>query len=86
MVEDLLAARGIVVSHQTVRCLAETFGRTRASKIRRRSDRNGAHDRQWYRTATAVAPGPHAKRIIFRRVPGVSGWALYDCGLVRSLR
>jgi putative transposase len=27
MVEDLLAARGIIVSHETVRCWAETFGR-----------------------------------------------------------
>jgi hypothetical protein len=28
MVEDLLAARGIIVSHQTVRLWAEKFGRT----------------------------------------------------------
>jgi hypothetical protein len=34
MVEDLLAARGIVVSFETVRCRAETSGRTCASKIR----------------------------------------------------
>jgi putative transposase len=27
MVEDLLAARGIIVSHQTVRLWAEKFGR-----------------------------------------------------------
>jgi putative transposase len=26
MVEDLLAARGVIVSHQTVRSWAETFG------------------------------------------------------------
>ncbi|MCX7329735.1 MAG: IS6 family transposase, partial [Hyphomicrobiales bacterium] len=28
MVEDLLAARGIIVSYGAVRCWAQTFGRT----------------------------------------------------------
>ncbi|OJF99210.1 IS6 family transposase [Pararhizobium antarcticum] len=37
MVEDLLAARGIIVSHQTVRLWTEKFGRTFANEIRRRS-------------------------------------------------
>jgi putative transposase len=37
MVEDLLAARGIIVSHQTVRLWAEKFGRTFANEIHRRS-------------------------------------------------
>ena len=37
MVEDLLAARGIIVSHQTVRLLAEKFGPHFANNIRRRS-------------------------------------------------
>ncbi|CDZ64626.1 IS6 family transposase [Neorhizobium galegae] len=37
MVEDILAARGIIVSHQTVRLWAEKFGRTFANEIRRRS-------------------------------------------------
>ena len=37
MVEDLLAARGIIVSHQTVRLWAEKFGRHFAKDIRRRS-------------------------------------------------
>ena len=32
MVEDMLAARGIIVSHQTVRVRAEKFGRHFASK------------------------------------------------------
>ena len=41
MVEDLLAARGIIVSHGTVRCRAETFGRIYASKIRRRAPQFG---------------------------------------------
>ena len=37
MVEDLLAARGIILSHQTVRLWAEKFGRRFAKDIRRRS-------------------------------------------------
>ncbi|MCY1740748.1 IS6 family transposase [Ensifer sp. SL37] len=37
MVEDMLASRGIIVSHQTVRLWAEKFGRTFANDIRRRS-------------------------------------------------
>ena len=41
MVEDLLAARGIVVSYEAVRCRAETFGRINASKIRRRAPQFG---------------------------------------------
>jgi putative transposase len=41
MVEDLLAARGIIVSHQTIRTWAEKFGRNFANRIRRRSGRFG---------------------------------------------
>jgi len=37
MVEDLLAARGIIVSHQTLRLWTEKFGRHLADEIRRRS-------------------------------------------------
>jgi putative transposase len=37
MVEDLLDARGVIVSHQTVRLWAEKFGRAFANEIRRRS-------------------------------------------------
>ena len=37
MVEDLLAERGIIVSHQTIRACAEKFGREFAKTIRRRS-------------------------------------------------
>ena len=37
MVEDMLAARGVVVSHQTVRLWAEKFGRHFANDIRKRS-------------------------------------------------
>jgi putative transposase len=41
MVEDLLAAPGIIVRHETVRCWAETFGRIYTSKIRRRAPQFG---------------------------------------------
>jgi putative transposase len=41
MVEDILAARGIIVSHETVRCWAEKFGRIYANKIRRRAPQFG---------------------------------------------
>jgi putative transposase len=37
MVEDMLAAQGTIVSHQTVRLWAEKFGRAFANEIRRRS-------------------------------------------------
>ena len=40
MVEDLLAARGIIVSHQTIRHWAEKFGRQFAKYIRSRSSRS----------------------------------------------
>ena len=41
MVEDLLAARGIVVSHETVRRWAERFGRDFANRVRRRAPQLG---------------------------------------------
>ena len=41
MVEDLLAARGITVSHQAIRTWADKFGRNFANRIRRRSGRFG---------------------------------------------
>lgn len=34
MVDDMLAARGIIVSHQTIRLWTEKFGRTFADQIR----------------------------------------------------
>lgn len=37
MVEDLLGARGITVSHQTIRLWAEKFGWRFAKEVRRRS-------------------------------------------------
>jgi putative transposase len=41
MVEEMLAARGIQVSHETVRRWAEKFGREFANQIRRRTRRPG---------------------------------------------
>jgi putative transposase len=41
MVEEMLAARGIEVSHETVRRWAEKFGREFANRIRRRTPRLG---------------------------------------------
>jgi putative transposase len=35
MVEEMLAARGIIVSHETIRCWAEKFGREFSNRIRR---------------------------------------------------
>ena len=41
MVEELLAARGITVSHETVRQWARKFGQQFANRIRRRLPRVG---------------------------------------------
>ena len=41
MVEDVLAYKGIIVTHKTVRQWAEKFGRDYANKIRRRTPRFG---------------------------------------------
>jgi putative transposase len=46
MVEEMLAARGIIVSHQTVRLWAEKFGRHFANDIRKRSA--GRLRDKWY--------------------------------------
>lgn len=55
MVEDLLAARGIIVSHQTVRLWAEKFGRHFANEIRRRSA--GKLGDKWYLDEVVIAIG-----------------------------
>jgi len=41
MVEDMLAARGIEVSHETIRSWAEKFGREYSRRVRRRSPARG---------------------------------------------
>src|ERR671920_1939875 len=45
MVEEMLAARGIAVSHETVRQWARKFGQAFANRIRRRLPRPGD---QWH--------------------------------------
>jgi len=53
MVKDLLAARGIIVSHQTIRLWAEKFGRTFANEIRRRS--SGRLGDKWHLDEAVVS-------------------------------
>jgi putative transposase len=55
MVEDLLAARGIIVSHQTVRLWVEKFGRHFANDIRRRSA--GRVGDKWYLDEVVISIG-----------------------------
>lgn len=55
MVEDLLAARGINVSHQTVRLWAEKFSRHFANDIRRRSA--GRLGDKWYLDEVVISIG-----------------------------
>jgi putative transposase len=51
MVEEMLAARGIVVSHETVRQWALKFGQAFANRIRRRLPRIGD---KWHLDEVAV--------------------------------
>jgi putative transposase len=55
MVEDLLVARGIIVSHQTVRLWAEKFGRHFANGNRRRSA--GKLGDKWYLDEVVISIG-----------------------------
>jgi putative transposase len=45
MVKDMLAYKGMIVTHKTIRLWAETFGRDYANKVRRRTPRLGD---KWY--------------------------------------
>src|SRR3712207_2218377 len=70
MVEAMLAARGIVVSHETVRQWALKFGREFASRIRRRLPRAGD---KWHLDEVAI------------RIAGVTHWlwrAVDQAGMV----
>src|SRR4028118_1463504 len=51
MVEEMLAARGIVVSHETVRQWALKFGQAFANRIRRRLPRAGA---KWHLDGVSI--------------------------------
>jgi len=55
MVEDMLAARGIIVSHQTIRLWAEKFERTFANQIRQRS--RGRLGDKWHLDEAVVSIG-----------------------------
>ena len=55
MVEELLAARGIIVSHETVRQWALKFGQPFANQIRRRL---GKADGPGVKTSHAARGGP----------------------------
>src|SRR6516162_4586184 len=59
MVEELLAARGIIVSHETMRQWARKFGQQFANQIRRRLPRVGD---KWHLDEVAV------------RIAGVKHW------------
>ncbi len=75
MVEDLPAARGIIVTHQTVPLWAETFGRTSANEIRRRSSRR--HGGKWHLHEAVVS------------IRGKKHWlwrAVYQDGFVLEVR
>src|SRR5690349_23789001 len=51
MVEEMLAARGIVVSHETIRQWALKFGQAFANRIRRRLPRAGD---KWHLDAVVI--------------------------------
>jgi hypothetical protein len=75
MVEEMLAARGIVVSHETVRQWALKFGQTFANEIRRRLPRVGD---KWHldEVVIKVAGKTHwARRGPARRRAGCSAFA-----------
>ena len=55
MVEDILAQRGIIVSHQTIRSWAEKFGRQFARNIRKRSA--GKFGDKWHLDEVVITIG-----------------------------
>ena len=54
MVEEMLAARGISVTHETIRQWGLKFGREFANRIRRRAPRHGDkwHLDEWWSSAS----------------------------------
>ena len=73
MVEELLAARGIIVSHETVRQLARKFGQQFANQIRRRLPRGGG---KWHLDEVAL------------KIAGVKHWlwqAVDQTGIVLAI-
>lgn len=68
----MLAARGIIVSHQTVRLWAEKFGRDLANDIRRHS--SGRLGDRWYLDEVVVSI--HGKRHWLWRAVDQDGFVL----------
>src|SRR5919106_6794284 len=79
MVEEMLAARGIVVSHETVRQWALKFGQEFANRIRRRLPRVGD---KWHLDEVAIKIAG-VRRWLWRAVD--QGGMVLDV-LVQSLR
>jgi putative transposase len=61
MVEDMLAARGVIVTHQTIRTWAEKFGRHFARDIKRRSA--GCLSDKWHLDEVVVSIGGKKQRL-----------------------
>src|SRR5712671_818516 len=61
MVEDLLAARGIIVSHETVRQWARKFGQPFANRIRRRFPPVIIQHAVWCESAPKRDPGQNCR-------------------------
>ena len=60
MVEEMLAVRGIEVSHETVRKWGLRFGREIANGIRRRRPRGGA---KWHLDEMVILSANHLRQI-----------------------
>src|SRR5271169_5201115 len=67
MVEELLAARGIIVSHETVRQWARKFGQQFANQIRRRAGLNVF----WIRMSGVAE---YQRSHLIEREPFYAGW------------
>ncbi|CDZ67314.1 Transposase [Neorhizobium galegae bv. orientalis] len=65
MVEDMLAARGVIVSHQTVRLWAEKFGRHFANDIQKRSA--GRLGDKWHLDEVVITIGGKKHWLMARR-------------------
>src|SRR6478752_4573091 len=55
MVEEMLAARGISVTYETIRPWGLSFGREFANRIRRRAPRRGD---KWHLDEVVITPSP----------------------------
>lgn len=70
MVEDTLATRGIIVTHQTIRNWADKFGQHFAGEIKRRPAGWAINDistNAWW-PSMAISSGSGAPSVIFRGI------------------